>query len=58
MTSFGKYPSSITKSDGSFRTTIPLLIANALEFKHKGKLNWELMVDPETREKYAIMRVK
>ena len=56
MTSLGFYRSSITKSDGSFRTTIPLTIAKALEFKHKDKMEWELIVD-EKGEKYAIVRM-
>ena len=55
MTSLGVYPSRITKSDGSFRTTIPLLIAKALELEHKGEIRWELVVDEKFR-KYAIVR--
>lgn len=55
MMSLGVYRSSITKSDGSFRTTIPLPIAKALELEHKGKMIWELLVDEKYR-KYAIVR--
>ncbi|MEM2129382.1 MAG: hypothetical protein QXZ70_02165 [Candidatus Bathyarchaeia archaeon] len=55
MTSIGVYRSSVIRSDGSFRTTIPLAIAKALELEHKSKVNWELIVD-EKREKYVIVR--
>ena len=55
MTSLGVYRSGITKSDGSFRTTIPLPIAKALELEHKGRMVWELVVDEKYR-KYAIVR--
>ena len=54
MTSLGVYQSSVTKSDKSCRTTIPISVAKALELEHKDKIEWEIMVDAKGR-KFAIV---
>lgn len=44
MKSLGTYKSSVVKNK-SYRTTIPLPVAKALELEHQSKLTWEIIVE-------------
>jgi antitoxin component of MazEF toxin-antitoxin module len=43
--SLGSYPSAVNKSGKSYRTTIPLPIAKALNLDNQDSINWELKID-------------
>lgn len=55
MPSIGTYKSSVNKSAKSFRTTIPLPVANALALSNKDLLTWEINID-ENHDIFIIVR--
>ena len=46
MKILGTYKSSVVK-DRSYRTTVPLPVARALELEHQSKLAWSIIIENE-----------